>query len=69
MRNKAVISIEQGDTEWDVSVVCDFLPTITKEQILNNEVCLAHALALAAGNFIKEFAESSKATSIDRGEE
>ena len=69
MRNKATITIEQGDSPDDVSVVCDFLPTITKEQILNNEVCLAHALALAAGNFIREFAESSKATSIDRGEE
>ena len=69
MRNKATITIEQGDTEWDVSVVCDFTPTITKDQVLNSEVCLAHALALAAGNFIKDFAESSKATSIDRGEE
>jgi hypothetical protein len=69
MRNKATITIEQGDSPDDVSVVCDFLPTITKEQILNNEVCLAQALALAAANFIKEFAESSKATSIDRGDE
>ncbi len=62
-RQKAVITIEQGD-EGEICVVTEFTPTITRDDVIEGRACMAHQVGLACAQFIHELTGNSKVTSV-----
>jgi hypothetical protein len=62
-RQKAVVTIEEGD-EGEISVVTEFTPRITREDVIEGRACMAHQVGLACVQFIHELTGNSKVTSI-----